>query len=316
MAIRSNKIVSAIVVTIGEGGYWKNCLDSLKTQRHPDLEIIVIDNSRNTELSREAAKAYPSVKWQANRDALSYCASLNMGILLSSGDFILCLNDDVVLDKSFVAEALKGFSRDAKIGMVSGKILRPDAKTLDSTGLFPSFARTPRERGYGLKDKGQFDHGGYIFGVNGAAAFYKKEMLENVKEGPDYFDSRFRFFYEDLDVAWRAQRAGWFAYYIPSAIAYHVRGASVRSRPGIGRPFARRFLSEELHLDLIKNRYLTLIKNESCLGFLGHLPGILLYELVLWSGLLIFKPRLVKMFISRIKCPKISSNQGGRDEIN
>ena len=53
-----------------------------------------------------------------------YCQSLNKGIEMSRGDFILCLNDDVILDKRFIEEALKGFNFGGKIGMVKPWIVQ------------------------------------------------------------------------------------------------------------------------------------------------------------------------------------------------
>ncbi len=299
MGAQSNKIVSVVIPTVAKEDYLKKCLQSLAIQTHPAQEALVIDNSLDARIRQDIAQAYPSVKLYFSQERLSYCASLNKGIMTSSGDFILCLNDDVVLDQRFIQEALRGFLLDAKVGMVSGKILRSDKETIDSTGLFLSCYRTAKERGYGLRDKGQFEQEGYIFGVGGAAGFYRREMLEDIREGQDYFDSNFHFFYEDLDVAWRARKAGWKGYYIPEAIGYHVRGGSLRKEGGINRPYARRYLSEELHLDLLKNRYMTVIKNESFLDFLLHLPCMLLYDTVLWSYILVFRAPLIKKFFSQ-----------------
>lgn len=295
MQYKSNKIVSIIVTSVVKDYLWP-CLGSIKEQAYPDTEAIVIDNSLDTDFNQSTIQRYPEIKLYSQKKKISYCEALNLGIKQSMGDFILCLNDDVILDKRFVEEALRGFFIDSKIGMVSGKILRSDTKILDSTGLFLSLWLTAKERGYGLEDKGQFEKEGYIFGVNGAVAFYRKEMLEDIKIDEDYFDPDFHFFYEDLDIAWRAKRSGWKGYYIPSAVAYHVRGGTARKSYGIGRPFARRFLSNELHLDLIKNRYLCIIKNESCLDFLLRLPFAFLYDFVMWSYILFFKPQLIKSF--------------------
>jgi GT2 family glycosyltransferase len=98
------------------------------------------------------------------------------------------------LDKRFIEIVLRGFRIDKRIGMVSGRILRPDGKIIDSTGLFLSPWRTFKERGYGIKDRGQFEKEGYIFGVNGAVVFYHRDMLEEIKVNSEYFDSDFRFF--------------------------------------------------------------------------------------------------------------------------
>ncbi len=284
----------------------RRCLDSVKAQSHPDAEVIVIDNSRDPDFSARIRGSFPFIELYSSPQNLYYGPSLNKGIQLSRGEFILCLNDDVFLDKEFVNKALKGFLVKDTIGMVSGKILRPDGSTLDSTGLFLAPWRTARERGYGRPDKGQFEKSGFIFGVSGAAAFYRKKMLEEIRQGRDYFDPDFRMFYEDLDIAWRAKRAGWKGYYIPRAVAYHVRGGTVRKSRGINKPYARRYLSDELHSDLIKNRYLTIIKNASGFNFFLHLPAMAFYDFIMWAYILLFKPRLIKIFLLNLNCLKNS----------
>ena len=260
-----NDSVSVIVPTCGRDAYFVSCLESLCRQTCPPAEIILINNSLSAELERKARELYPWIKIITPDRNFYYGESLNRGIAMSTGDFILCLNDDATLDKDFIGEALKGFNADKAIGMVSGKILRPDRKTLDTTGLFLSAWRTVQERGYGRLDRGQFEKPGFIFGACGAAAFYKKKMLEDIREGDSWFDPDFRMFYEDLDLAWRANRAGWRGYYVPQALAYHVRGGSVRTDSGRGKMFARRHLNDEIHGELIKNRYRAILKNETLL---------------------------------------------------
>jgi len=294
-------IVSVIIVTCGVKDYLKSCLDSLNEQTYSAHEIIVMDNSLDPDFSQKIIRQHRKVKLYPCLKNLSYCQALNKGIEISRGDFILCLNDDVILDREFIGEALRGFTIDERIGMVSGKIMRFDKRTIDSTGLFLSIWRSVRERGYDRKDRGQYEKEEYIFGVNGAVAFYRRRMLEEIQIDTDYFDHDYRFFYEDLDVAWRGQNSGWKAYYLPEALAYHARGATVRGDCGRDKPYARRYLSDGLHLDLVKNRYLTLIKNESSLRLLLGLPFILLYDFLAWSYILIFRPRLIKEFILNLK---------------
>jgi len=294
-----SNIISIVVVTRNKD-YLKTCLDSIRNQSYPEIDTIVIDNSLNKDLASEIKRIYPEVNLYSSPSNLFYCKALNKGIKEANGDFILCLNDDVVLDKRFIEEALRGFSINRKIGMVSGKILRPDGITIDSTGLFLTLWLAPRERGYGIKDRGQFEKEEYIFGVNGAVAFYRREMLENIKFDSDYFDADYGGFYEDLDIAWHGQNLGWKAYYIPQAVAYHIRGGTARLSGGIDKPYARRYLSDELNLDLLKNRYLTIIKNESYLSFFIHLPFIILYDFIIWGYTLFFRPYLLKDFFSKL----------------
>jgi GT2 family glycosyltransferase len=295
----SSKIVSVIIVTAGNNGYIRPLLDSLRSQTWNDCQAIVIDNSLDRDFSFGLARDYPEVKLCVSPENTLYCRALNKGIDQSRGDFILCLNDDVVLDNGFIENALKGFQSGEKIGMVSGKILRRDKKTLDSSGLFLSFARTARERGYGAEDKGQFNKAGYIFGVNGAAGFYRREMLEDTKLSGEYFDQDFGLFYEDLDLAWRAQALGWKGYYQPSAVAYHLRGGTARCRGGAGKKFARLYLDDVLLFALMKNRYLAIIKNESLPGFLISLPFTAFYDIFAWGYILALRWRVLALFFSQ-----------------
>ena len=274
----------------------ESCLDSIRQQKGIDYEIIVFDNSCDPAFSKSISAKYPEVKLYSNRRNLFYCEPMNKGIEVSCGEFVACLNDDVRLDRMFIEKALEAFGGNEKIGMVSGKVLRNDGITLDSTGLFLSIWMSAKDRGYGKKDRGQFDKKGYIFGVNGAVAFYRRKMLEETKDKRGYFDNRFRFFYEDLDIGWRAQKAGWKGYYLPEAIAYHVRGGTARDKEGIDKKYARRYLSDELYFYLVRNRYLTIMKNAAFLEVFLHLPFIIVYEIFTWLHILFFRPSLIKLF--------------------
>jgi len=131
----SNKIVSVIIVTAGIKDYVMSCLDSLRKQTYPKIEISVIDNSLNPEIRGRIAALFPRTKIYAQKKNISYCEAVNLGIKQASGEYVFCLNDDVFLQEFFLEEALKGFLKEAKIGMVSGKIMRSEGKVLDTTGL-------------------------------------------------------------------------------------------------------------------------------------------------------------------------------------
>ncbi len=292
--------ISVIIVSAGVKNYIHTCLTSIFLQTYLPDEVIVIDNSLQPKFSQEINALYPSVKLYSANENLFYAAALNKGIALSQGEFVLCQNDDLVLDKAFIQEALQGFQLDQRIGSVSGKLLRSGGTILDSTGLFLSLWRSAKERGYGRPDRGQFDQPGFIFGVSGAAAFYRRKMLEALRLPEGYFDSSFRMFYEDLDLAWRAQRSGWRAYYVPTALAYHTRGGSFRPDSGIDKPLGRKYLNDQLHCDLIKNRYRTLLRNETWLDFLLHLIPILIYDLCAWVYIILFRPRMFKLCFKHI----------------
>jgi GT2 family glycosyltransferase len=261
-------MISIIIANYNRKDMLEQCLNSIRCQDFKDFEIIVVDNASTDGSVEMIGTYYPEVKLIRNAENLLFCKAQNQGIGLAKGDFILCLNSDCVLDKDYLKEAFAAACLDGKIGMVSGKILRTDRKTVDSTGLFLGRNRKAVERGYGKEDKGQYNEAGYVFGVSGAAAFLRKSMLMNIKDKNGYFDERFGMYYEDLDLCWRARKKGWKAYYEPKAIAYHARS-------GIAALRGNKDLTEKY----ILNRYMCMRKNDSIWGVLLNSPFILLYEI-------------------------------------
>ncbi|MFA4989431.1 MAG: glycosyltransferase family 2 protein [Candidatus Omnitrophota bacterium] len=299
MADISNSLVSIIIVTAGAKDYVLSCLDSVKKQSYPSVETIVIDNSSCLALQSRILREFPFVRIYPGPEELSYGEALNLGIEKSKGEHVLCLNDDVILSKDFIQNGLEGFNLNNRIGIVSGKVLRFEGRLIDSAGLFLTLWLTAGERGYGKINRGQFEKAGYIFGATGAVAFYRRSMLEEIKAGQDYFDPDFRFFYEDLDVSWRANNSGWKGYYLPSALAYHLRGGTVRmERMGISKKYARLYLNDELYFELVKNRYLAIAKNEKLTDFLFRLPLVIFYEIVVWVLIIFSRPKLLSRFFA------------------
>lgn len=191
---------------------------------------------------------------------------------------------------------------DEKIGMVSGCVMRWGESRLDSAGLIWSRSRKPCDRGYGEPAPARYP-AGFVFGVNGAVAFYRRTMLEDIKTGGEYFDESYGIYYEDLDVSWRARNRGWRAYYQPSALAYHKRGGSTRFAkqpvPAFLRSFAVSRLPHDLKVRLVKNRYRTIIKNDSLFSLLADLPWVLFYEIRLLLYLVFFDRKVLRDAVKR-----------------
>ncbi len=271
-------MLSVIIVNYNRKDLLKQCLDSLRGQSFKDIEVIVVDNASKDNSVAMIGACYPEVKIIRNTANALFCKAQNQGIDASRGDFILCLNNDIILDANYLKEMLFSSGLNDRIGMVSGRILRMDKKTIDSTGLFLGRDRKAVERGYGKIDIGQYSKPGHVFGVSGACAFLRRSMLMDIKDENGYFDERFGMYYEDLDLCWRANKKGWKAYYNPNAIAYHVRGGTaIGSNHKAGRIFP--YLSMDLKRRYIINRYRCIIKNDSIFNFLIDLFFILYYNI-------------------------------------
>ena len=289
-------MVSIIIAHFKGSNNLEKCLKSVMAQTCNSKEVIVIDNSESKSVESRFIEKFPMVKFINPERNLFYSAAQNLGIKESRGSYILFLNDDAILKEEFISQLIQGMKNSKDIGMVCGKILRLDGVTIDTAGQFLGKERKPIERGWQKKDHGQYDCFSYIFSPGGVAPLYRREVLEEVALDGEYFDKDFKIFYEDLDLAWRANKFGWRVFYTPLAVAYHQRGAttqSEKSKSGFLKKYYFANLPDNLQFHLVKNRYSTIIKNDSVKSFLFNLPDILVYEIKLWSYILLFRTKLV-----------------------
>ena len=287
-------MVSVIVLSWNSRDFLEGCLASVEAQTHGSVELIVVDNASTDGSPDLVRRRHPAATLVENSTNLGFCAGNNVGLKRARGAYILFLNADAVLEPTYVEEALKSFAADGRIGMVAGKVLRFDRRTLDTTGQILARSRRALERGYGEVDRGQYDRPGEVFSVCGAAALYSRALIDAISIDGELFDEDFFAFGEDLDVGWRARRAGWHCAYQPAAVAAHYRGGTQSQReagPARRRQMIRRPPQVQAHI--VKNRYLTMIKNESLGSFLINLPFIACWDLALWGYLLLRRPATV-----------------------
>ncbi|MCP4397138.1 MAG: glycosyltransferase, partial [bacterium] len=264
-------------------------------------ELLLIDNASGDGSPEMLRRHYNEYRLILNQQNLGYCGGANLGIHETRGEYILLLNPDIILEPDFIAQLVGYAETHSKYGIFSGKLLRFDKRTIDSTGQFLRANITPRERGYGEKDSGQYEQAGPVFSACGAVAFYRRTMLEDIRLGNEYFDESYFAFLEDLDIGWRAQLFDWQAAYVPKAIAYHYRGGGLSRQPRKAAWFERlpflpkvSFSRKPLFIQrhVLVNRYLIILKNASWRDLLAGLPGILKCEILVWGYVLLVRPIL------------------------
>ena len=291
----SRPLVSVVVVTYDSERDISRCVDSILRQTYSPLEALVIDND-STDRTEEIVRRFGDrVRFVKNTTNEGFAAAHNQGIRRTEGKYYLALNPDVEMTPNFVEELQKAVALDLSVGAVSGKLLRfekRDGKNLiDSTGIYMTPSLRHLDRGSGQPDDGQYDRPQYVFGASGAAALYRRQMLEDVSLNGEVFDEDFFAYREDADLAWRAQLMGWKALYTPRAVATHERRVL---------PERRRSLPDAINMHSVKNRFLLRIKNQTSLEFLALLPPALWRDLQVLGYVLLFErsslPGLVFVF--------------------
>ncbi|MEZ5356325.1 MAG: glycosyltransferase family 2 protein [Bryobacteraceae bacterium] len=255
----SNAQVSVTVVTYNSGRFIRRCLESVLSQGHPNIEIVVIDNA-STDGTTDILEQFDGrCRIISHQENIGFAAAQNQAIALSSGRWVLTLNPDVLLLNDFVGELVAAGEADDKVGTVCGKLLTikssfeiPDEQRVDSTGIFFTPMLRHLDRGSQEIDSGHYTEPEYVFGATAAAALYRRTMIEDTAIDGEFFDPDFFVYREDADVAWRAQLFGWKCLYTPRARGYHVRSVL---------PGNRRALPPEINMHSVKNRFLMRIKN-------------------------------------------------------
>jgi GT2 family glycosyltransferase len=279
--------VSAIIVNWNHGGFLKGCLDALLAEPYPAFDVTVVDNGSTDRSPEWIRHNYPDVRLMRFADNLGFSRAFNLGVRANPhSPLLLSLNPDVAVRPGFLSEMVRAIGQDQHNGTAAPKLLRAhNPALLDSTGLWIDRRRRPFDRGQGEVDRGQYDKPlpgapyPLTFGACGAAALYRRTMLDDVAVNGEYLDEAFFAYCEDADLAWRAQLRGWRCVYVPQAVATHVRGSGDTLRKRGHAHWGRARKESRGPRLALRNRYLMTVKNDTWPHFLADCPLILAAEL-------------------------------------
>jgi GT2 family glycosyltransferase len=222
-------LVSVIVLNWNGGAHVRSCLDSLAVQDYNNLEVIVVDNGSDDGSDDFIKAHYPDVKLIENGANLGFAAGNNIGIRRSRGDYVVILNNDAELGAGAVGEMLRAIEKDKRYGACASRIyLKFENDLLDAAGIAvcPDGLSIGRGR---LEAGGRYMREEEVFFGSGCCMMCRREMLEDVRMGDDYFDEAFFMYADDTDLGWRASLRGWKCIYASKAEVYHLHSASSAS---------------------------------------------------------------------------------------
>jgi len=217
---------TAIVVPNWNGEAWlKECLDSLLAQTVPATPIVVDNGSGDS--SRVTLDGYGEKIVQILRDKnYGFTGGVNPGIeyaIKNNFDAVALFNNDAVAKDDWLENLQKELIDD--IGIVTCCLQTFDKTHIDSTGDQMTVWGLPYPRGRNTAVANAPREPEFIFGASGGASLYSVPMLKEIGT----FDDDFFAYYEDVDISFRAQLAGWKVRFTPAAVAYHrIGGTSSR----------------------------------------------------------------------------------------
>jgi GT2 family glycosyltransferase len=289
-----NDFVSVTIITYNSGRFIKKCLESVLDQNYPFKEVIVVDNNSSDGTIDILEPFEDRCRIIYNEENIGFAAAQNQAIALSNAEWVLTLNPDVLLLQGFIDALVTAGNLDSRVGTVCGKLLTmtsafdfPEKPKVDSTGIYFTPNLRHLDRGSLEVDNGHYRNYEYVFGATAAAALYRREMIEDISIGGEFFDADFFVYREDADVAWRAQLLGWKCLYAPYARGYHVRNAL---------PGNRRALPAVINMHSVKNRFLLRIKNMTWDLYRRNFFSITARDIVVLSCCLLWEHTSLKAF--------------------
>lgn len=193
------------------------------TRQTIEPHIIVVDNASSDGSADAALARFPGIELIHNTKNLGYAGGVNPGLSRAielGATYAAPFNDDAVADEHWLEKLVGFLDAHDEYGAFACKVLHADGKTLDSTGEHLTSWGLPYPRGRGESDTGQYDDQTDIFAASGAASLYRVAALKQV----GLLDEDFFAYYEDVDLSFRMQLAGWKVGYAPEARVHHKIG--------------------------------------------------------------------------------------------
>lgn len=256
------KKVSALIVNWNGKNETADCIQSLLDQDYPDVEIIVSDNGStdgSVEFLRERFSS--SIRLLENGKNLGFGTAVNRGLEAAKGDFLIFLNNDLVLEPKSIGELVALLESDDSIGAAVPKILYYEKRDIvNSFGVLIHYT--------GIACPNKIDQtDDPDLGITEMACGGIFMLPRKVYETIGGFDEDLFLYHEDHDLSWRIRLAGWKIMVTPKAVLYH----HYKFNKGI-----KKFYFSE------KNRLHILIKNLEwkTLGLI--FPALLVVESAQW----------------------------------
>lgn len=260
--MRSQKLVSIIIVNWNGKKWLKICLLPLYKQRYKNFEVILVDNGSRDGSVGYVKTYYPLVKIIQNDSNYGFAQANNIGFKEAQGEYVLFLNNDTKVTKNFLIELVSAIEKDEKISGVQSKILlmeKPD--TLDSAGAYLTPSGFLYHFGVHKKDAPKYNQQMFIYSAKGAAMMFRRSVLQKILVNGELFDSRFFAYFEETDMSHRIWLAGYKILYVPNSIIYHQMGGT-----------SSRLDYHIIQFHSFKNRINAYIKNLGKLQLLMILP--------------------------------------------
>lgn len=188
-----------------------------------DHEVVVVDNGSGDDSCALLRDVVPDATLVPLPENVGFPKGAAEGIRHSSGDWIVLVNNDVIVEPDAIAAMLAAGESAPEVGSVAAQMrFASEPDVLNSAGIGVDRLGIAYDRLLGQPVSASEAEPVEVFGACGGAALHRRAMLDQVGG----MDETYFFALDDADLAWRAQMAGWRCLYVPGAVVHHHHGAT------------------------------------------------------------------------------------------
>ena len=192
-----NDTVTAIIPNWNRVDLLAAALRNLRAQTRPPDHVLVIDNG-SADNSVHYARQQQGVQVIAFPENRGFAAAVNEGIARSQSDYLLILNNDVVLETDWLARVLESATVE-RAPFVVGKLLRPGGREIDGSFDLISRGAYAWRSGYAKPDGPAWSRRRYIHLAPMTAALFHRSVFQRV----GLLETRLESYYEDVEFGLR-----------------------------------------------------------------------------------------------------------------
>ena len=184
-------------------------------------EIIVVDDASTDDTVEWLASQWPDARILANPTNRGFAVTANRGLTTARGSWIALLNNDVVVEPQWLSAAMAHWP-GPRIAAVASRIMSASQPGLiEEAGDEYTSVGIPYKAGlYGYADA--IESPRICFAACGASAFFRREALEQV----GFLYESLQAYYEDVELGFRLNLAGWDCIYEGLSVCHHLGSAS------------------------------------------------------------------------------------------
>jgi GT2 family glycosyltransferase len=218
--------VSAIVVNHRRPEMTAACLRALARALDATgepAELVVVDNGSGDDSVARVREAAPGALVVELAENVGFAAGACEGIRRVRGEWVLLVNNDVIVEPAAVAELLRVGRSAGDVGSVAAQMrFAGERETINSAGIGVDRLGIAFDRLLGAPASASEARPVEVFGACNGAALHRRRMLDEAGG----IDPSFFFSLDDVDLAWRARMAGWRCLYAPAAVVHHRHGGT------------------------------------------------------------------------------------------